>query len=315
MALAEPSIDQFEANPMAKYLAATRPPFLLLALVAAGLGLATAYASGANINPWTALLSLLGAVVVHAGINVLNDYYDALNGTDEVNQDRLFPFTGGSRFIQNGVLSRQQMARFGWGLMCLTGLIGLLLMTAVGWGLLLLGAFGLVVGWAYSAPPLALNSRGWGELSVAVGFGWLIPLGANFVQSGYYDWSVLLLVTPFALLASALLYINQFPDVKADAQVGKDHWVVRLGPRQARWGYLIMVTLAYGWFVLVVIARGLPAIYWLGVASLPLSLIAVREVLRYAQQPQQLVQGIKATIAAVLLHGLLLTVAFCMAPN
>jgi 1,4-dihydroxy-2-naphthoate octaprenyltransferase len=35
-------------------------------------------------------------------VNVVNDYYDHLNGTDAANVERIFPFTGGSRFIQNG---------------------------------------------------------------------------------------------------------------------------------------------------------------------------------------------------------------------
>ena len=37
-------------------------------------------------------------LIVHAAVNVLNDYYDALNGSDAANTARVFPFTGGSRF-------------------------------------------------------------------------------------------------------------------------------------------------------------------------------------------------------------------------
>ena len=44
----------------------------------------------------------------------------------------------------------------------------------------------MLLGWAYSAPPLSLNSRGLGELSVALGFGILIPLGADYVQRGAF---------------------------------------------------------------------------------------------------------------------------------
>ena len=47
---------------------------------------------------------------------MLNDYYDHLNGTDAANTGRLFPFTGGSRFIQNRVLTPGQTLAYGLAL-------------------------------------------------------------------------------------------------------------------------------------------------------------------------------------------------------
>ncbi len=313
VALAEPTVAQFAGNPVAKYIAATRPPFLLASLVPAIIGIATAHFGGADVQWWTALLTVIGAVIVHAGINVLNDYYDALNGTDEANTERLFPFTGGSRFIQNGVLTREQTARFGFLLLGVTALIGFALLPHAGGGLILIGAAGLLIGWAYSAPPLALNSRGMGELCVAAGFGWLIPLGADYVQRGSFDALPLLVATPYALLAAALLYINQFPDRKADEQAGKHHWVVRLGAERARWGYLSMVVVAYGGLAAMVADGLLPGWSLLGLLALPLSLRSAIDLLRFAETPQHLVPAIQSTIGALLGHGLLLSVGLWIA--
>jgi len=63
------------------------------------------------------------------GINVLNDYYDALNGTDANNTARVFPFTGGGRFIQNGVLTLRETAVSGAALLAVVVLAGLWLMS------------------------------------------------------------------------------------------------------------------------------------------------------------------------------------------
>ena len=84
------------ANPVKRYVLATRPAFLTITLVGCLLGFATAPAFSWGL----AVLTLLLALAAHAGVNVLNDYYDHLNGTDAANTERLFPFTGGSRFIQ-----------------------------------------------------------------------------------------------------------------------------------------------------------------------------------------------------------------------
>ncbi len=294
------------ANPLKRFFLATRPPFLLASLLPALIGLATAYASGVMINGMMALLTIAGAVLAHAGANVLNDYYDALNGTDELNRERLYPFTGGSRFIQNGVLTRKETARFGLMLLGLSMLLGLVLWQQSGNGLLIIGVTGLLIAWAYSAPPLALNSRGLGELSIAVAFGLLIVMGSDYVQRCSFDLFPLFAAISYGLLTSSLLYINQFPDQKADESAGKHHLVVRLGPHRARWGYLFLLVAANGYLLaMMVTGRFTPWVLLALLAALP-GLKAALELLRYASEPARLGVAIRLTILSVLGHGLLL---------
>lgn len=308
----EPYPSQF-SNPLKLYFRATRPPFLLASLVPVLIGLATAHASRVTLDISLALLTMLGAVLIHAGVNVLNDYYDALNGTDDQNQERLFPFTGGSRFIQNGVLTKRETALFGFALLGCGALLGLWLLLHSGSGLVAIGLLGLFIGWAYSAPPFALNSRGLGEVSIALGFGLLIINGADYVQRHDFAALPLLASLPYALLATALLYINQFPDRMADAAAGKRHWVVRLDVERARWGYLLLVGTAYATLLLLVLIHRLPLWSLLGLLPLPLSVQASRTLLRHAQKVSMLVPAIVQTIAALLLHGVLLALGLWLA--
>ena len=78
-------------------------------------------------------------------------------------------------------------------------------------GLLLIGASGLLIGWAYSAPPPKLNSRGIGEACVAAGFG-LIAVGADYVQRASFAVFPVAAVASYALLVTNILFVNQFPD-------------------------------------------------------------------------------------------------------
>lgn len=306
-------LPQTLVNPVARYLLVTRPPFLSASLVPVLLGLATAHYAGVTINPVTAVLTLIGAVLMNAAVNVLNDYYDALNGTDAGNTDRLYPFTGGSRFIQNGIFTTQQTARYGLLLMLMAALIGVVLALHSGPGLLVIGIIGLLIGWGYSAPPLRLNSRGLGELTVVLGFGVLIALGSDYVQRGQFANMPLLASIPYGLLVANLLYINQFPDRVADEASGKHHWVVRLGVKRAPWGYLLMVLLAYGLVLAEVVTGTLPAMALLALLPLPLSLVAARQLFRYAATPRHLVPAIRLTILAMLTHGALLSIAIAVA--
>jgi 1,4-dihydroxy-2-naphthoate octaprenyltransferase len=304
MPAAEPTLAAYR-NALARYFAATRPAFLSVTFVGCVLGLAAAHASGIALNPATAFLTLAFALVAHAGINVLNDYYDALNGSDAANTERRFPFTGGSRFIQNGVLSLHATRVFGYTLLAAVVPAGLVLAWQSGSGLVWIGLAGLVIGWAYSAPPLKLMSRGVGELAVACG--WLIVvLGADYVQRGGFSFTPVAAGLGFALHVANLLFINQFPDLKADAAAGKRNLVVRLGPERARWLYPAILAAASLWLVAMVTADALPDLALLALASVVPGFSATRVLLRHARHPEALDPAIRATIGAALLHGVML---------
>jgi len=300
----EPSVAQY-LNPITRYFAATRPAFLLATLSAYFLGLVGAVYSGVNFRAETAILGVLLALLVHAGVNVLNDYFDALNGTDAQNTERLYPYTGGSRFIQNGVLTTQQTVNFAYLLLFIATLGGLYLSWLVGKGLLAIGVIGVLIGWAYSAPPLRLNSRGLGEFCVTVGFIG-ITIGADFVQRHSFSMQPLIIGMPYALLVTNLLYINQFPDCKADALAGKHHLVVRLPLAQAVLIYPLLLALAFFWLVFFVYVKALPVLALLCALPLLFSVRASWLLHQFALKPAQLLSAIKLTLAAMLSHALLL---------
>ena len=308
---AEPTLAALP-NIVQRYFLATRPAFLSVTLFGSLIGLGTAHASGVAIAWPAAFVTLVFALLAHAGVNVLNDYYDALNGTDEMNTERVFPYTGGSRFIQNGVLTLAQTARFGVALFAAVMLAGIWLTAVSGSGLLVIGLTGLVIGWGYSAAPLRLNSRGAGELCVMAGFA-LIVIGTDYVQRHAFALMPIIASVSYALLVTNVLYMNQFPDRKADAAAGKRHWVVRLPPEQARWGYVMIALAANAWLIGAALTGALPALALIAlVAAIP-SAQAAADLFRYAAQPRALTAAIRRTIAAALLHGLLLAGALFFA--
>ncbi|MFZ5483883.1 MAG: prenyltransferase [Pseudomonadota bacterium] len=309
-ALAEPRREAL-ANPWLRYFLATRPAFLSITLVGVLLGLAVAGHDGVPFDLRSAGVTLMLALAAHAGVNVLNDYYDHRNGTDAMNVERLYPYTGGSRFIQNGVLTPGQTLAFGLGLFLVVILGGLWLLQRAGPGLFWIGLAGLLIGWAYSAPPLRLNSRGLGEVCVATGF-LLVVIGADHVLRGRFALAPVLIGLPYALLVTNILYINQFPDRRADRAAGKRHWVARLDPARAAHGYDLILILAMGWLAGLVVGGGLPGWSLLALlAGLPAAW-AGRQLHRYAASPALLAPAIRATLAAAHLGALLLSLSLLL---
>lgn len=311
--LLEPSRERL-ANPVARYLLATRPAFLTITLAGCLLGLATAVAGGAVFDWVRAVVTLLLALLAHAGINVFNDYCDHLNGTDARNTQRIYPFTGGSRFIQNGVLTPRQVLVFAMLLFAATIAGGLWLLGAAGTGLLWVGLAGLFIGWAYSAPPLMLNSRGVGELCVTAGF-LLVVMGADYAQRGAFAPLPWLAGAPYALLVANILYINQFPDRAADLASGKLHWVARLQPATAAWGYGLILLLAA---LALLGGIGLGVLPSAAVGALVMwipAVLAWRQLRRFAATPEHLAPAIKLTLLAAHALPLLLAVILLLSGN
>ncbi len=308
----EPSLEALQ-NPVQRYLLATRPAFLTITLAGCVLGFASAAWGGIPIDATLALATLALATLAHAGVNVFNDYYDHLNGTDARNTGRIFPFTGGSRFIQNGILSPKQVKIYAIALFLVVITGGLWLIHVRGGGLFWIGLIGLLIGWTYSAPPLKLNSRGLGEFCVAAGF-LLIVTGADFVQRGNLSLSPWQIGLPYTLLVTNILYINQFPDREADAASGKRHWVVRLTPIHGAYGYGLILGLAALTLVTLVATANLPPLALISLLGLAPAVAAARQLIARATTPAHLAPAIKQTIAAAHLQPLLLAATLWISP-
>lgn len=304
--ISEPSPTSF-TNSLFCYFCATRPMFLIATLMACLIGLAAAINSGVVFQPVLAVATLVLALTMHAAVNVINDYFDALNGTDAINHERLYPFTGGSRFIQNGVMTLKRTAYLAYALLFTSVLGGLILTYYVNLGLLVLGMVGVLIGWAYSATPFRLNSRGLGEFCVFLGFLGLV-VGADYVQRQIFSLVPISAGVPYALLVTSLLYINQFPDRHADMVSGKRTLVVRLKSEHAVWVYLVVMLMALVWLFGSVYMSIFPTSVMLSAMPLFFSLHAFYVLHQFSEKPAQLLPAIKSTLASMLSHALLLTI-------
>ncbi len=290
-----------------------RPGFLSITVVACLVGLAAAAACGCGFDGTKAAATVVLAVLAHAGANVLNDYHDAVNGADAANHQGLYPFTGGSRLIQQGCVSLGDTWRWGWTLMGLAAGGGLLLALNSAPGLLLIGLAGVLLAWAYSAPPFALMTRGLGELSVAACWS-LVVVGADFVQRGQWFVIPAQVAVGFGILVANILLINGVPDAPADASAGKRTLATRLSGKGVATLYTLLVLAAHGWLVLGVWLLIPPTSTLWALLSLPLGLRAAWLLWQHNRQGDttKLRQAIVLTIVAANLHGLALAVGLLL---
>jgi 1,4-dihydroxy-2-naphthoate octaprenyltransferase len=287
-----------------------RAPFFTATIVPVCLGAAIAWARTGTCNPWYFLLTLVGAVCLHAGTNMTNDYFDHTWGSDEINVEFANPFTGGSRLIQMGIVKPEVFLWQGLGFFVLGGLIGLALTFTRGLWVLWLGIIGAFSGYFYTAPPFRLVRTGVGELLIGLSFGPLMVLGSFYTQTQAVSWEPVIASLPVALLIALVVWINQFQDMRADAAVGKNHWVVRLGRKRSATAYGLLLALVYLSLLAGVLFGGVTPFALLGLLTSPLAVKAYRVARLHYDHPRELTPANAATIQIHLWTGVLITLGY-----
>ena len=289
---------------MNPYIKAIRAPFLAGSLVPVIIGTCLAFIDG-HFSFLNFLVALVGVAALHLAANLANDYYDA-KGSDPINL-RVTPFSGGSRVIQDGELNASTVLIMSIFFLAIALTSGICLVYAGRPLAILLGLLGLFAGWSYSAPPLKLMSRGWGESVIFFAFGPLVTLGAYYVNSGYLSLESFAIGFPQGFLITGVIWINQFPDYKADKEAGKKNLVVQLGPGLSRYLYCFIIIVSFISIILLVSVMKIHYLVMLAFISFPMALramgIAWREYLSY----ESLIPAQALTIQTVIAQGLLLS--------
>ncbi len=291
-------------------LRATRLPFLTATVIPVLLGILIAATHGL-FDLSAAVLTVIGACFVQLGLNVANDVFDTVQGADDANVTPT-QFSGGSRVIQYGLVTLRQMATLATLFYVLAGVIGLVLLATHGSpALLIIGIVGFIVSLGYTAPPLKFVYRGLGEVAVAIGFGPLMLLGAYVVQSGgALAWEPFVASIPVAILVAMILYVNEIPDRRGDARVGKRTLPVRLARETVIAGYNVAVALAYAALVVGVALGILPLPTLLMLLTIPLALSVSRGLRPNYDNPYGLMAIMGLNVQLHLRAGLLLIAAY-----
>ncbi len=247
---------------------------------------------------------MLGIVFLEAAKNASGEIYDWDSGTDlRIADEDRSPFSGGRRVLVDAVWTRAQTVAVSSIFYALGGALGLLLAIrepkVIG-----LGVVGAALAFCYHATPIKLAYRGLGEAAVFLCYGPLIAAGAYLVQRGQLPASVFALGVPVGLMVAAFLFINEFPDYRADLASGKRNLVVRLGRRAASRVFTLFPLAAFMLVVASPFALGLPRGTWLGLLGLPHALAAARRLWRDYDVTGRVVPAQAWTLASFVLLAL-----------
>ena len=279
------------------------PKISLASFASMFLGASAAAAAG-DIE-WIWLLhTVIGIFAVEVAKNASGELFDFDSGVDQaVAAEDRSPFSGGKRAIVDGLLTRTETRRIAIIFYLLAIAEGLLIVVCREPRVLLPGIAGMTLAFFYHAPPLRLAYVGLGELAVGIAYGPLIACGTFLVQQGRWDMQLFALSLPLGLLICAFLWINEFPDYRADRACGKRNLVVRLGRRTGARVFAVLVSAAVAVLMLAVLC-GVTRWSLAGlVAAIPAAWASLRLLREYAAVPR-IVPAQAATLLAFVIYAL-----------
>lgn len=204
------------------WILACRPKTLPAAIAPVLLGSALALGDGGFHLP-SALLCLLGALMLQIGTNLANDYYDFKKGTD-TNQ-RIGPI----RVTQAGLIAPKTVQIVSIFLFSIALIIAFELSLRGGWPLLAIGIGAIASGFLYTAGPKPLGYNGLGEVFVFIFFGPVAVAATYYIQTLEINPAVILAGIAPGLLSAAILVVNNLRDRETDLKANKKPWLCVLG--------------------------------------------------------------------------------------
>jgi 1,4-dihydroxy-2-naphthoate octaprenyltransferase len=293
--------------PMAQlriWLAALRPVSFTASIIPVLVG--TAVAADREFHAGLFVLALIGSVAIHAGTNLVNDYFDHVKGTD--NEESL----GQSGVIQRGLLSARAVLIGGIVAFAVGAGVGLVITAMVGWPVLALGVASVLAGYFYTASPFSLAYRGLGEVVVFVFMGPVIVIGSYYVQTQSWDWAPFVASLPIGLLVAAILHANNVRDIENDRRNNKWTLAALAGRPLADYEYVALMLGGYAVVVAMTLAGGAPWPVLITLLTLPLALRLVAFEARQTS-PRALNLVLAQTAGLHMLFGALLAVGFALA--
>lgn len=288
-----------------------RAPFLTASIIPVLVGTSLAYSTANVFHPILFVLAVLGMISLHTGANIANDYFDHTSGNDWLNKN-VTPFSGGSQFIQRGLLSPKSVLVAAWialSIGILTG-IAIFIMTK-SFFVLALGLTGLLGGYFYTASPVRIGYRGAGELIIGLLFGLLPVYGSYYLQTRTIDFVPFIPGLIVAMLIFLVILINEFPDYAADSAVNKKTLVVIFGNVVTAQIYRIVLLATFCITIvsmLIFEVMRLPGLFYL--ATFPLALFILKYLNRDVLSEPKRHTVNKLTILFHLVGGLMLSLGF-----
>lgn len=211
-------------------------PFVMASVVG------VVFALTMNQEWFISLLISLDVFILALFVNFSNDYFDHKSGVDKLrfaeHSDPQFQAEVSKLFNQKvfwsgnsldrGIITEKQgkllMALLAIGAV----LVSIPIVLYAGWVAVVLGLIGLALAFFYTAPPVNLGARGFGELDVFASFS-MIAFFSYFVIVQQFSWTMLFLALTIGCAVMLMRLSDEAPGYPSHVRKGEKNLLVHFG--------------------------------------------------------------------------------------
>ena len=195
------------------------------------------------------ILFLLACLLIQAGTNLFNEYYDYKHGLDKIDSE------GISGSIVKGNLSPREVMVGALVLYALAFILGLILTFMTSLYVLLVGLVCMLAGYFYTGGKYPIAYSPFGEVVSGFFMGTIIISLSFYFQTGYVNADIIVVSLPLFIMIGAILLANNIRDLDNDKESGRRTYAILVGRNNAIKTMAISFIVVYLLSVLFIVTK------------------------------------------------------------
>lgn len=245
---------------------------------------------------------MLACLCLQIATNLFNEYYDFKRGLDTAESVGI-----GGGIVRHGLKPKNVLA-VAILLYVIAAFIGVYICMNSSWWLVVIGLFGMAVGYLYTGGPIPIAYTPFGELFSGALMGTGFVIISTFIQTNTITSLSVLLSIPVGILVGAINMSNNIRDIEEDTKGGRKTLPILLGREKAVIALAIAFIVSYLWIAVLVFVTPISVWALLVLLSVKKPISAIQGFKRGAVEPQFMRIAMKSTAITNTLFSLLLSV-------
>ncbi|MFJ8236555.1 1,4-dihydroxy-2-naphthoate polyprenyltransferase [Ureibacillus sp. NPDC094379] len=255
-----------------------------------------------DINWLLFIAMMVACLALQIATNLFNEYYDFKRGLDTAESVGI-----GGGIVRHG-LKPKNVLTVAILLYVVAAFIGVYICMSSSWWLVVIGLFGMAVGYLYTGGPIPIAYTPFGELFSGLLMGTGFVLISFFIQTNTVtSWSVMISI-PIGILVGAINMSNNIRDIDEDIKGGRKTLAILLGREKAVMVLANAFVISYLWIIILVIIGDISPWSLLVLLSLKKPISAIQGFNKGVKELQYMRVAMKSTAITNTLFSLLLSV-------
>ncbi|MCP1143419.1 1,4-dihydroxy-2-naphthoate polyprenyltransferase [Lysinibacillus endophyticus] len=294
-------MEQENLSPVKLMWKMTRPHTLTATFAPVILGTVIALFE-AKIDWLLFIAMMLACLALQIATNLFNEYYDFKRGLDTADSVGI-----GGGIVRHG-LKPKNVLTVALLLYLIAMIIGVYICMNSSWWLVVIGLFGMAVGYLYTGGPIPIAYTPFGELFAGALMGTGFVLISYFIQTNTLSTTAVLISIPVGILVGAINMANNIRDIEEDTKGGRKTLAILLGREKAVSVLAFSFIVAYLWIIVLVLIGSISPWALIVLLTIKKPISAVNGFKKGEKEPQYMRVAMKSTAITNTLFSFVLSI-------